>query len=66
MGSIDKGLAPLGGHTMVQHVLARLQPQVQRLLISANQNTHAYAAFGVDALPDFAGPPAGLQTGLMH
>ncbi len=70
MGSIDKGLALLGGQPMVQHVLARLQPQVQRLLISANQNTDVYATFGVpvwpDAMPDFAGPLAGLQTGLMH
>ena len=70
MGSIDKGLAPLSGLAMVQHVLARLKPQVQSLLISANQNTDAYAAFGVsvwpDAMPGFAGPLAGLQTGLMH
>ncbi len=70
MGSIDKGLALLGGQPMVQHVLTRLQPQVQRLMISANQNADAYAAFGVpvwpDAMPNFAGPLAGLQTGLVH
>ena len=70
MGSIDKGLAPFGGQPMVQHVLTRLQPQVQHLLINANQNLSAYAAFGApvwpDAMPDFAGPLAGLQTGLMH
>jgi len=70
MGSIDKGLAPFGAQPMVQHVLQRLQPQVQRLLINANQNLDAYAAFGApvwpDAMPDFAGPLAGLQTGLMH
>jgi molybdopterin-guanine dinucleotide biosynthesis protein A len=70
MGSIDKGLVPLAGQPMVQHVIQRLQPQVQRLLINANQNLDTYAAFGApvwpDALPDFAGPLAGLQTGLMH
>ena len=70
MGSIDKGLAPFGAQPMVQHVLQRLQPQVQSLLINANQNLDAYAAFGApvwpDAMPDFAGPLAGLQTGLMH
>jgi molybdopterin-guanine dinucleotide biosynthesis protein A len=70
MGSIDKGLAPMGGQAMVLHVLARLKPQVQRLLISANQNVETYAAFGVpvwpDAMPGFVGPLAGLQTGLMH
>ena len=70
MGSIDKGLAVFDGQTMVQHVLTRLQPQMQLLLISANQNTEAYAVLGVPvcpyAMPDFAGPLAGLQTGLMH
>ena len=70
MGSIDKGLVPFRGRTMVQHVIQRLQPQVQQLLISANQNVEIYAAFGVpvwpDAMPDFAGPLSGLQTGLRH
>ena len=70
MGSIDKGLVPLAGQPMVKHVIARLQPQVQRLLINANQNLDTSAAFGTpvwpDAIPDFAGPLAGLQTGLMH
>lgn len=70
MGSIDKGLVPLAGKPMVQHVMQRLQPQVQHLLINANQNQDTYAALGApvwpDAMPDFAGPLAGLQTGLMH
>lgn len=70
MGSVDKGLQPLGGQAMVQHALRRLRPQVQHLLINANQNLAAYQAFGEpvvpDAMPDFAGPLAGLQTGLMH
>jgi molybdopterin-guanine dinucleotide biosynthesis protein A len=70
MGSIDKGLALLGNQPMVQHVIQRLRPQVQHLLINANQNLDTYAAFGApvwaDAMPDFAGPLAGLQTGLMH
>lgn len=70
MGHIDKGLVPLDGVPMVQHVIQRLLPQVQHLLINANQNLDTYAAFGPpvwpDTLPDFAGPLAGLQTGLMH
>lgn len=70
MGNIDKGLVPFCGRPMVEHVIQRLQPQVQQLLISANQNPQAYAAFGApvlpDAMPDFAGPLAGLQTGLTH
>lgn len=70
MGSVDKGLQLLDGHPMVQHVLQRLQPQVQQVHINANQNLETYAALGLpvwpDAMPDFAGPLAGLQTGLMH
>ena len=70
MGSVDKGLQLFNGQPMVQQVLQRLQPQVHGVLINANQNQDTYAAFGVpvhgDAMPDFAGPLAGLQTGLMH
>lgn len=70
MGGVDKGLQLLDGHPMVQHVLQRLQPQVQHVHINANQNLDTYAALGLpvwsDAIPDFAGPLAGLQTGLMH
>ena len=43
---------------------------MQQIHINANQNQDTYAALGVpvwaDAMPDFAGPLAGLQTGLMH
>lgn len=70
MGSVDKGLQPFRGMPMAMHVLYRLQPQVDAVLVNANQNLAAYEAFGVpvwpDALDGFAGPLAGLQTGLMH
>lgn len=70
MGQVDKGLQPLRGMPMVQHVLQRLGAQVDRIMINANQNLETYAAFDVpvwpDALEGFAGPLAGLQTGLMH
>jgi molybdopterin molybdotransferase len=70
MGHVDKGLQPFGGTTMVQHVLQRLAPQVGSIAINANQNLPAYAAFGAPVWPDettgFAGPLAGLETGLRH
>lgn len=70
MGSIDKGLQLLDGLPMVAHVIQRLTPQVGHLMISANQNLEAYRQFGLPVLPDeitgFAGPLAGLQTGLRH
>jgi len=70
MGSVDKGLVLLGGRPMVRHVLDRLRPQVDEILINANRNASEYAVFGYRVLADeiggFAGPLAGLQVGLAH
>jgi molybdopterin-guanine dinucleotide biosynthesis protein A len=68
MGGVDKGLQQLHDKPMVAHVLARLAPQVDEILINANQNLDTYAAFGHRTVPDaiggFAGPLAGLHAGL--
>lgn len=68
MGGIDKGLQGFNGRPLVQWVLERLTPQVDRMLISANQNLARYAEFGcpvlADRIPDFAGPLAGLHAAL--
>ncbi len=68
MGGVDKGLADLDGRPLVAHVLARLSPQVDDVLINANQNADRYGAFGVpviaDAIGGFPGPLAGLHAGL--
>jgi molybdopterin-guanine dinucleotide biosynthesis protein A len=68
MGGIDKGLQELRGRPMVAWVVERLAPQVDELLINANQNGERYAAFGYsvvpDQIPDFAGPLAGLHAAL--
>jgi molybdopterin-guanine dinucleotide biosynthesis protein A len=70
MGTVDKGLVPLGGRPMVAYVLERLAPQVDDILINANQHASQYAAFGhpviADTIAGFAGPLAGLQVGLAH
>ncbi len=70
MGHVDKGLQPFRGAPMAMHVMLRLAPQVGDLMINANQNLAAYEAFGVpvwpDEMPGYAGPLAGLQTGLAH
>ncbi len=68
MGGLDKGLVPLHGLPMVQHVARRLQPQVARLLINANRNIEQYAALGFAVVPDvhagYLGPLAGMASGL--
>jgi molybdopterin-guanine dinucleotide biosynthesis protein A len=70
MGGVDKGLQLLQGKPMVQWVLERLAPQVDEVLVNANQNAAAYGDLGCqvvgDAVGGFAGPLAGLQSGLAH
>ena len=70
MGNVDKGLQPFLGAPMVLHAIMRLTPQVGTLMINANQNLGPYEAFGVPVWPDvvggFAGPLAGIHTGLSH
>ena len=67
LGGVDKGLVDWRGRPLIAHVMERLRPQVDRILISANRNQQRYAAFGpvvADRTNDFAGPLAGLQAGL--
>lgn len=68
MGSVDKGLQELQGRPMAAWVAERLAPQVDELLINANQNAERYAAFGhrvvADRIAGFAGPLAGLHAAL--
>jgi molybdopterin-guanine dinucleotide biosynthesis protein A len=68
MGGVDKGLRELRGKAMVAWVLERFAPQVDEVLINANQNLDVYTQFGHRVVPDeiggFAGPLAGLQRGL--
>ncbi len=68
MGGQDKGLVKLHGLPLVAHVLARILPQVDEILISANRNLDDYRALGypvvIDALDGFQGPLAGVLAGL--
>ena len=68
MGGVDKGLKPLRGKPMVEHVLSRLVPQVAEVIVNANQNREAYARLGHavvgDEVSGFAGPLAGLHAGM--
>ena len=68
MGSVDKGLRELRGKPMIEWVLERFAPQVDAVLINANQNLDVYARFGhpvvTDEIGGYAGPLAGLQSAL--
>ncbi|MGY3943131.1 molybdenum cofactor guanylyltransferase MobA [Aeromonas tecta] len=67
MGGEDKGWVPLAGQPLIEHVLARLRPQVDEVLINANRNQASYRALAPvikDGNGDFLGPLAGMQAGL--
>ena len=68
MGGIDKGLIPLCGRTMIEHVLDKLVGQVGAVVINANRNIESYSAMGHPVAPDrddsYAGPLAGMSSGL--
>lgn len=70
MGGQDKGLQNFRGAPLALHAVMRLGPQVGDLMINANRNLPAYEALEVpvwpDSTPDFAGPLAGMLTGLEH
>ena len=70
MNGVDKGLVLLQNKPLIQHVIARLKPQVDEILINANREIEAYEAFGLPVLKDenkeFIGPLAGFSLGLQH
>jgi molybdopterin-guanine dinucleotide biosynthesis protein A len=68
MGGTDKALLPLGSHRLIDEVLARFAPQVDRVAISANGDAARFSGLGLPVLPDetagFPGPLAGVLSGL--
>lgn len=67
MGGQDKGWIELCGKPLIQHVLDRLTPQVERCVISANRHLDRYAALGCPVVYDekvYLGPLAGIATAL--
>jgi len=69
MGGGDKALRDLGGRPMLTHVIARLSPQVSRIVINANGDPARFTPFGLTVFPDtrdgFLGPLAGVLAGLL-
>lgn len=68
MGGGDKSLRLLAGRPLLRHVIDRLGPQVDALVLNANGDPARFARFGLpvvpDSIPDFAGPLAGVLAGL--
>ena len=68
MGGVDKALLPLAGRALISHVLDRLEPQVERVLISANGEPARFSGFGCPVVPDARpqGPLSGILAALVR
>lgn len=70
MGGGDKNLLDLGGKPVMAHVIARSVPLGMPAVINANGDAGRFAGFGLPVIADvvdgFAGPLAGVLTGLDH
>lgn len=71
MGGVNKGLQLLDGKPLVQHVAERLQPQVDYLAISANNDLPQYQGLGFEVFSDEEsvqgkGPLAGIISAAAH
>ncbi|MVG14894.1 molybdenum cofactor guanylyltransferase MobA [Aeromonas jandaei] len=67
MGGEDKGWVELAGRPLIVHVLERLRPQADEILINANRSHDRYQALAPvisDDNRDYLGPLAGMQAGL--
>jgi molybdopterin-guanine dinucleotide biosynthesis protein A len=68
IGGGDKPLREIGSQTILARVLARLEPQCECLLLSANGDPLRFASFGLPVIADgvmqHPGPLAGILAGL--
>jgi molybdopterin-guanine dinucleotide biosynthesis protein A len=68
MGGGDKPLLSLGGRPILDHVIERLAPQCEGLILNANGDPARFARWALpvvaDDVPGFAGPLAGILAGL--
>jgi molybdopterin-guanine dinucleotide biosynthesis protein A len=62
----DKAFVPLAGRPLIAHMLDRLEPQVDRVLISANGDAGRFVGFGCPVVADDSpqGPLSGVLAAL--
>ncbi|SVC85813.1 uncharacterized protein METZ01_LOCUS338667, partial [marine metagenome] len=68
MGGGDKCLQKLCGQTLLSRVINRAKDQVGPMILNANGDPTRFSSYGIPVVPDvvsgFAGPLAGVLTGL--
>ena len=66
VGGVDKGLLEFEGKALVEHVIDRVAPQVDDIVISANRNKQRYQQYSDNVIGDeseqFLGPLAGISA----
>jgi molybdenum cofactor guanylyltransferase len=70
LGGQDKGLVRYKERPLIEHVLERIKPQVDHIVINANRNHTTYGDYGYsvisDDLLDYQGPLAGFATAMQY
>jgi len=70
LGGKQKGLLPVQGKPMIQHLTEKFHNKVARLIINANADSDRYLNFAdavvADTLDDFQGPLAGILAGMQN
>jgi molybdopterin-guanine dinucleotide biosynthesis protein A len=68
MGGGDKPMRQIAGRTILDRVIARLEPQCEELILNANGDPARFATFGLpviaDTVENFSGPLAGILAAL--
>ena len=68
MGGGDKPMREIGGCTILDHVVNRLEPQCGEMVLNANGDPARFARFGLPVIADtiegFPGPLAGILAAL--
>ncbi|MCX8656250.1 molybdenum cofactor guanylyltransferase MobA [Gilliamella sp. B2840] len=69
MNGKDKGLMLLAGKPLYQHVIDRIKPHVNFIMINCNRHIDQYSSLGYlvfcDDLKGFLGPLSGIYSGLL-
>ena len=70
VGGVDKGLLEYRGKPLIEHVIEKVSPQVDDIVISANRNTKRYQLYSQKVISDeseqYLGPLAGINAALTH
>ena len=67
MGGADKALVTVAGKSLLARVVECINPQAERLVLSANGDPSRFSTFGIPVVPDTIdgiGPLAGLHAGM--